>query len=468
MRQIIAAVTSLTMLALPAMAQQNLSPRIDSIVQQFMQNRQFSGTVLLAKGDQLLYHKAYGLADREKGIANQPTTNFNIASVGKTYTGALVSLLASHGKIDLQQRFRHYFPEFSSPNLPDNLTIHHLLTHTGGTNNYMEHPDFEAKRRNLKSINDAMPLVTSMPLSFQPGERYEYSNSGFVVLGKLIEKVTGLSYPEALQTYIFKPAGIRNSYLHYPATFNAPAEAVPYYVFSQKSLVNATEDEFPPFSDGGMQSNVADMWQFGKWLLKQPAAVTGPIWTQHVPAPHNYGYGWNVETRYDRMTVGHSGGGHGFSTDFRIVPVAGFIVVVMANNRTNVRDITKAMLDLVYTGTWKGPKPYTSSLLLDAIDRRGFAAVKEELALALQQGKAPGQRDWIGLIDALSQLKRQEDALALAQLAAAHLTKEGWPLNIAGDLYRQMGRKDLAKEYFQKALALEPNNTWTKAQLEKL
>ncbi|GAA4465944.1 hypothetical protein GCM10023189_47360 [Nibrella saemangeumensis] len=451
-----------------AAAQPALSPRLDSIVQQFVQHRQFSGTVLLAKGDQLLYHKAFGPADREKGVANQPTTNFNIASVGKTYTAALVGLLASQGKIDLQQRFRHYFPEFSSPNLSDKLTIHHLLTHTGGTNNYMEHPDFEAKRRKLKSINDVMPLVTSMPLSFQPGERYEYSNSGFVLLGKLIEKVTGLSYPEALQAYLFRPAGITNSYLHYPATFIAPTEAVPYYVFSQKSFVNATEDEFPPFSDGGMQSNVADMWQFAKWLLKQPETVTEPLWTQRVPAPHHYGYGWNVETRYDRKTVGHSGGGHGFSTDFRMVPADGFIVVVMANNRTNVRDITTAMLDLVYTGIWKAPKAYQSSLLLDEIDRRGLEPVKEELALALQRGQAPGQRDWIGLIDALSQLKRQPEALALVQLAAMHLPKESWPLNVAGNLYREMGRADLAKEYFQKALAVEPNNPWTKAQLEKL
>ncbi len=241
--------------------------KIDSLLQQFAGTKQFSGTVLVAKNNDILYSKSVGFANKETAVPNKLETNFNIASMGKTLTATLIMQLVQEGKLSVDEKLSALLPEFNIKRA-DSITVYQLLTHTSGVGNYMMHVNFEEERRNLKSLDDVMPYVVAMePTSKFPGESYQYSNSGFIILGKIIEKLTGKSYNENLEERIFTKTGMKQSYIHYPATFNAPKEATPYLAYTANTFVNGTADEFPGFSDGGMQSNVVDLYRFAKGLL---------------------------------------------------------------------------------------------------------------------------------------------------------------------------------------------------------
>lgn len=224
--------------------------KIDSLIQQYVDTKQFSGSVLVAKNSEILYQQAFGYANREQKVPNAVTTNFNIASMGKTFTATLIMQLVQERKLSVNQTIASVLPEYKVKKA-DSITVWHLLTHTSGVGNYMTHMNFEVERHKLKSLNDVMPYVVEMePTLSYVGQHHDYSNSGFILLGKIVEKITGKTYMQNLQERIFQPAGIRNSYIHYPATFNAPAEATPYLAYTTKTFVNATSEEFPGFSDG--------------------------------------------------------------------------------------------------------------------------------------------------------------------------------------------------------------------------
>lgn len=454
-----------------------LQDRLDTLMRLYEQEKYFSGVVMVSQKGKVLYQKAIGYADKEKAIPNRIGTNFNIASAGKTFTAVMVMQLVQEGRIRLTDTLARLLPHYNLKNA-ERITVRQLLTHTSGINNYMIHPSFESARHTLKSLRDVMPLVAGMPPTLDtPGQRYDYSNSGFIVLGRIIEEITGKDYITNLRERIFRKAGIVNSYIHHPATFTAPAEAVPYFIFSQKSYKNGMSEEFPAFSDGGMQSNAPDLTRFANALLQGKLLnndARTELWTG-ITTMHRsgkYALGWvHDDNPYNRHIVSHSGGGKGFSSDLKISVEDQYVIAVLINNRQNPREISNNILKLLYTGTYDKPEKPLANAAFERIEEKGWETVKDgfnTLFTDRKLEKAPSVWFYIDLMEMLAETGRAPIAFEVLGMATKAFPKEPAPYNVAAQISLQNGNKEAARQYYRKALETDPEDVFAKNGLKNI
>lgn len=451
--------------------------KVDSLIQQYIEAKQFSGCVLIAKNNEVLYQQAFGYAHREEKLPNRITTNFNIASMGKTFTATLVMQLVQDGKLSVDQSLSSLLPEYNVKKA-DSITVWHLLTHTSGVGNYMSHVNFEAERHRLKSLDDVMPYVMAMePTLDYVGQRHDYSNSGFILLGKIIEKVTGKTYMQNLEERIFKPAGIKNSYIHYPATFIAPNEATPYLAYTAKTFINGTAEEFPGFSDGGMQSNVIDLYHFATALLNGKLlspAIRDSMWSGKVSSGRaaKYSFGWvDEQTDFGKRVYSHSGGGKGFSSDLKIVKEDGTVVIVLINNRVNPREVTNNILKILYDKEVRKPEKYLENMLMEVTEEKGFDYVRNNYKAVLKEkgfDKTPNPWVYIMYSDMFETLKEIDKAFTVVEMGREEFPKEPAMYNVTGQLYVNQKKFKEAAEWFNKTLEINPGDEYAKMMLKNI
>ncbi|GAI05666.1 unnamed protein product, partial [marine sediment metagenome] len=171
----------------------------------------FSGAVLIAKDGEPILKKAYGLANRSFNVPNKIDTKFNLGSMNKMFTGVAILQLAEQGKLTLDDKIIKYVLDYPNKEIASKVTIHQLLTHTSGMGLYWTDEYFKTSKDLFKNVEDYLPLFVNQPLQFEPGSEFSYSNSGYMVLGLIIEKVTGQSYFDYVMENIYKPAGMINT-----------------------------------------------------------------------------------------------------------------------------------------------------------------------------------------------------------------------------------------------------------------
>jgi CubicO group peptidase (beta-lactamase class C family) len=297
----------------------------------------FSGTALVAKNGQVVFSGAYGMADREKKIPNELGTRFRIGSMNKMFTAVAILQLAEAGKIKLTDPLGKYITDYPNQDIATKVTIHQLLTHSGGTGDIFG-PEFDAHRKELRTLNDYVTLYGKRGPEFEPGSRWKYSNYGMVLLGVVIERVTGQSYYDYVQEHIYKPAGM-------PSTGSLPEDqAVPDlsigYMRSPQTggwVPNTDTLPYRGTSAGGGYSTVGDLFQFANALLRHQllnASSTELLITGKVEAGPGGKYAHGFEDQRDKDGngwVGHGGGAPGMNGDLRIYPKSGYVVAVLAN-----------------------------------------------------------------------------------------------------------------------------------------
>jgi CubicO group peptidase (beta-lactamase class C family) len=450
---------------------------IDSLLAYYSSNRQFSGVVLVGKNDKVLYRQAVGYADREKQIKNVITTNFNIASMGKTFTATMIMQLVQEGKLQLNQSVKNIYTS-TKIKKADSITVFHLLTHTSGIGNYMMHPKFEEDRNKVKSLTELMPYVEDMePTMSTVGSAFDYSNSGFIVLGRIIEIITGKDYQQNLKERIFTPSRITNSYLHYPATFQAPAEAVPYIAYTAKTFTNAVKEEFPAFSDGGMQSNANDLFRFANGLLSEKLlspVIRDTMWKGRNDMGRGglYGFGWiDNQNDYGKHIYSHDGGGKGFSSDLKIVKEDGYIIVVLINGKVNSKEISNNILSILYKNAYKKPEKYFETVLTEIMEEKGFPYIQQHYKDLLKQfgyEKTPSPWAIIKFSDMLVNLGEIKNAFAMHEIGRREFPAEASMYSITGQLCQSQKQLDEARKWFMKALEINSNDEFAKMMLANL
>ena len=296
---------------------------------------EFSGAVLVMRDDSTLFEGAYGLANREQGIANTAATRFRVASMNKMLTAVAVLQLVQDGEVQLDVPLATYLPDYPNAELASKVTLHHLLTHTGGTGDIFG-ALFNQHRLELREIEDYLELYGTRDLLFEPGAQFSYSNYGFVLLGAVIERVTGMSYDDYVATHILAPAGMT-------ATGAAPEDSVVAgrargYMWQGGSLVsNASTLPYRGSPAGGWYSTVEDFDRFAvairehelldathtTLLLEGKVSVDG--------SPVLYAYGFMDRVLFQRRFVGHSGGDSGMSGQLTFEPHGGYTIVVLSN-----------------------------------------------------------------------------------------------------------------------------------------
>jgi CubicO group peptidase (beta-lactamase class C family) len=292
----------------------------------------FSGSVLLARDGEVLFVKGYGFANEEWGVANAADTRFPIASITKTFTAALVLELQRQKKLSLADPLcKHVSP---CPKAWHAITIRQLLTHTAGIPDYAKDPDFMQKVRLRRDLAGIIAGFRDRPLTSPPGTRYEYSNSGYLLLGHVLERAGRKSYGELLREHIFEPLGMRHTTLDDNARL-IPKRASGYRA-SGRTRSNADYvDTSWLHAAGGIHSTVGDLLIWERALFAgtflPPDEVNG-MWA---PAHGSYGYGWQLLSpsaqTFNRRLVFHAGGTTGFATDLLIYPQQKVTVIILAN-----------------------------------------------------------------------------------------------------------------------------------------
>jgi CubicO group peptidase (beta-lactamase class C family) len=297
----------------------------------------FSGTVLVARDGVPVFTQAYGLADRERKISNKLDTRFRIGSMNKMFTAVAVMQLVQAGKLDLGEPLGKYMPDYPNKEVSATVTIHQLLTHTGGTGDIFV-PEYDARRREIRTLKDYVALLGDRGLEWEPGSRFEYSNYGFILLGAVIEKVTGQSYYDYVREHVYAPAGMASTGSE-PEDHAVPNRSVGYTTFDFNRPLQSNAEWLPyrGTSAGGGYSTVADLLKFANALQQHKlldAHNTELLTIGKVDEPlpgARYAYGFRDRQLRGTRCFGHGGGAPGMNGELRICPAAGYVVAVLSN-----------------------------------------------------------------------------------------------------------------------------------------
>ncbi|MCU1287417.1 MAG: beta-lactamase [Acidobacteriales bacterium] len=303
--------------------------RMEQIIQADVAAKTFMGSVLVARGNDVLLSKGYGSAVLEWNVPNSSTTKFRLGSLTKQFTAASVLLLEERGKLSVNDPIKKYLTDL--PATYDNVTIHHLLSHTAGVPNFTALPDYEATKTVAQTPAQLIARFKDKPLDFPVGDRFSYSNSGYIVLGALIEKVSGMPYAQFLQENIFTPLGMKDT--GYDVATVVTANRATGYVPGAKGLSNAPYlDMSIPFSAGGLYSTTEDLLKWEQGLMTGKLLSPASFTKMTTPVKREYGYGLIISTTKDgHKMISHHGGIDGFNTFLAYYPEEKLTVVVLGN-----------------------------------------------------------------------------------------------------------------------------------------
>lgn len=321
--------------AVPRLSESELVAALKARLDADSASDQFSGAVLLAHHGEIVFAHAYGLADREKRIANTLDTRFRIGSMNKMFTGTAIVQLAQAGKLSLEAPIGAYLTDYPNPDTA-RVTIAQLLTHTGGTGDIFG-PEFDAHRLELRALADYVGLYGGRAPEFEPGTEWAYSNYGFILLGLVVERVSGQSYYDYVHKHIFELAGMTSSG-SMPEDQNVPGRSIGYTKNEDRQVWERNTDTLPyrGTSAGGGYSTVGDLLRFaialkGHALLDAEHTellTTGKVDT---PGGGRYGYGFGELAMDELRCFGHTGGAPGMGGALWACPASGYVLVVLAN-----------------------------------------------------------------------------------------------------------------------------------------
>jgi D-alanyl-D-alanine carboxypeptidase len=312
------------------------SELVSVVRQKFIQDTasdRFAGVLLIAHNGKPIFAQAFGPADREHRIPNTLNTRFRIGSLNKMFTAVATLQLVEAGKLRLNDTLGKYLTDYPNKDLAEKVTIDQLLKHTGGTGDIFG-PEFQTHRLELRTLQDYVKLYGNRGLMFEPGSRWEYSNYGCILLGVVIEKVSGESYYAYVREHIYNPAGMI-------ATGSKPEEqavagrSIGY--MGAQSWLSPNTDTLPyrGTSAGGGYSTVGDLLKFANALQKHRllnAHYTELLTRGKVGTPDgHYAYGFEDQRINGTRCFGHGGGAPGMNGDLQICPERGYIVAVLAN-----------------------------------------------------------------------------------------------------------------------------------------
>ena len=310
--------------------------RIDQIVQSYVSAKTFMGTVLVARNNEVLFSKGYGMANLEWDIPNAPSTKFRLGSVTKQFTAASILLLEERGKLKVEDPVKKYMP--GAPAAWEKITIFHLLTHTSGIASFTGFADYKQTEPFETTPEKLVARFRDKPLEFAPGEKWNYSNSGYVLLGYLIEKISGQKYATFVQENIFTPLGMKDS--GYDSNSTIILHRASGYTPSKDGPINAGFIHMSiPFSAGSLYSTTEDLLRWERGLFGGKVLSAASLEKMTTPFKQDYAFGLGVHTTSGHKVIDHGGGIEGFNTHLAYYPDDQLTVVVLGNLNGPASDI---------------------------------------------------------------------------------------------------------------------------------
>jgi len=331
---------------------QTLQEKVDEYIGVLLKMERFSGSILIAKDGEILFSKGYGLANREHDIPNTPKTIFRMGSIGKQFAAACIMQLQEQGKLDVKDPITKYIPDY--PN-GDIITLHHCLTHTSGIPNLTEFPEHRKTIMIPSPVEKTILRFKDKPLEFAPGEKFKYCNSGWLLLGYVIEKVSGKTYEDYLEEHIFGPLNMTNSgYDHHSTILKNRASG---YHITKEGPVNAPYiDMSIPHAGGALYTTVEDFLTWDQALYTEKILTKASLDKMFAPFKGNYGYGWRIDSIFGHKRIHHGGSIFGFQTHIARYVDDNIFVVFMCNQRPiPTRRIAQDLAAIVFGKPYKIP-----------------------------------------------------------------------------------------------------------------
>ncbi|RRB07390.1 serine hydrolase [Larkinella rosea] len=465
----------LTVLLSPYAFAQSKADKIDALMRLYHENRQFNGTVLVAENGKVIVKKGYGLANMEWNIANTPDTKFRLGSVTKQFTAFLIMQLVDQGKLKVNEKVTTYLPDYPKAT-GDKITIHHLLTHTSGIPNYTSFPKFfQDESRNPYKPEAFVKKFADMQLEFEPGSKFSYSNSGYFLLGVIIEKVTGKPYATVLQEAILTPAQLKDT--GYDLAGPIIPKRAAAYERNGGGFVNAPYiDMTIPYAAGSLYSTVEDLYRWDQILYSDKLLSAASKTALFTPFRDHYAYGWGVNKakigqRKDSVQlVSHSGGINGFNTQFTRIPKEKHTIILLNNTGgTTLGAMQDNILKILYDQPYENPKKPIAAALRQTIATSTLEKAIQQFRV-LKNDKAYGlnEDEMNSLGYELMRDGKLNEALAVFNLNAESFPNSSNVYDSRGEAYMAKGDKELSIKDYKKSLELDPRNTNAGEMLKKL
>lgn len=455
---------------------QDKAKQIDQLMSLYSEYGQLNGSVLVSEHGKVIFKKGYGLANMEWNIPNQPDTKFRLGSISKQFTALLIVKLAEEGKLKLDVPITTYLPDYPKAT-GDKITIHHLLTHTSGIPNYTSAPNFlKEKAKNPYSPADFVKTFSNLPLEFKPGEKFAYSNSGYFLLGYIIEKITSKTYEQYLQEIILTPLKMVNSgYDHSDVLIKNRAAG---YEKQGKKIINASYiDMSIPYAAGSLYSTVEDLYLWDQALytnkLLSPASMD-LLYKPYIRiGDEAYGYGWFigefVNGKDKLKVIEHGGGINGFNTIISRLPADKNLVVILNNTGgTILGEMNEAIRAILYNLPYQQPKKSMALELVDILTKglttgiETYQKLKNDPTYGIKEGEinSAGYQ--------LLQTGKTKEAIEVFKINVETFPKSGNVYDSLGEAYLKDGNTKLAIENYKKSIELDPKNESGKKVLEEI
>ena len=322
-------------------------PRMRQVIANYVDNKTFMGTVLVAEQDKVLLSQGYGFADLEWNIPNAATAKFRIGSITKQFTAACVLLLEERGKLKLSDPVKAYLPD--APDAWEKVTLYNLLTHTSGIPNFTGGPAWDAYKENAHTPDETIALFRNRPLDFVPGEKFTYSNSNYILLGRIIEKVSGLSYEQFLRANILTPLGMSDTGVDRDTAI-LPERAHGYDPRPGGFAHAVSESMTIPYAAGFLYSTAGDLLKWEQGLFGGKILSPASLKKMTTPYRDDYAMGLFVQDAKHHGVITHNGSIDGFDDSLNYYPDKQLTIIVLGNVRNEVPDRLAEQLGKVAYG----------------------------------------------------------------------------------------------------------------------
>ena len=333
------------LIAFPAFSQ-TIPERLDSLLAAYNKQNAFNGSALVARKGTVLLQKGYGYKEAKTNTPNDANTIFQIGSITKQFTSAIILQLQEKNKLSVQDKLSKYIPDYPRGK---EITIENLLTHTSGIYNYTNDPGAltfgGTKPIRLDSL---IARFKNKPLDFSPGEKYSYSNSGYILLGYIIEKVTGRSYFRVVREQIFQPLQMTHSGFDF-AGLKSSDKATGYISITARQSAFII-DSSVSFAAGSIYTTVGDLYKWDRALYTGRIISQASLQKAFTPHLSKYGYGWMIDTLYGKKAVEHGGGIPGFFTFILRVPEDETCIILLDNRQSTALSKMTTAIDALLNG----------------------------------------------------------------------------------------------------------------------
>ena len=441
--------------------------KIDKLVLQYADCCSFTGTVLVSEHDKVIFKKGYGLANREWNIPNTPDVKFRLGSITKQFTSMLIMQQVAKGTIKLDGHLSDYLPYYRQ-DTGSKVTVSQLLSHRSGIPSYTDDPKFFPDvSRNYYAVDDFVKKFCSGDLQFEPGTKFLYDNSGFFLLGAILEHVTGKTYESLLKENIFVPLGMKDSgYDHYADILPKRASG---YDLELEGVVNAPYlDMSLPYAAGSLYSTVEDLYKWDQALYGDKLVPNELKQKLFTPNLEHYGYGWEISTipadepGAGQTMISHGGGINGFNTlEERLVGDHDLFVIFNNTPGAHLEEMSKGIRAILYGQVPAAPKRFLVFDIGGIVLSRGADAA----VVRYRELKRANSSDYNFDERALNQLgymllekSRNADAIAIFKLNVEEYPKSSNVYDSLAEAYAKDGQKQQAIENYRKAIELDPKN----------